>query len=109
MIQMGGENWKKRMGEICRKLVYEKIGEEDLYQRFHQKGELSDQMCFTITKDCSLGPKEAPPAKKSEEKKKTKPSEPKKKTEEKTPPAAAPKQEPKKAGGGEDAGRAVDI
>merc|ERR550525_1542826 len=35
-IQMGGESWSKRLGEICRKIVYEKVGEEDIYERFYR-------------------------------------------------------------------------
>jgi len=67
MIQMGGDNWKKRMGEICRRFVYDKVGEEEVYDRFHLHGELSpESMCFEVTKDCKKEKKET---KKSAEKK----------------------------------------
>jgi len=56
-IQMGGETWEKRLGEICRKFVYEKIGEDELYEHFHAKGEVSSDLCFRQTRDCQLGPK----------------------------------------------------
>jgi hypothetical protein len=56
-IQMGGETWEKRLGEICRKFVYEKIGEEELYDLFRSQGELSSDLCFRETRDCQLGPK----------------------------------------------------
>lgn len=69
MIQMGGENWKKRMGEICRKFVYDEVGEEELYNRFYRGKELSPEtMCFEITKDCK---KEKMEDQKSAEKKTT--------------------------------------
>merc|ERR1719197_1693976 len=56
-IQMGGETWEKRLGEICRKFVYDKIGEDELYDNFRTKGELSSDLCFSETRDCQLGPK----------------------------------------------------
>merc|ERR1712146_446288 len=58
-IQMGGETWEKRLGEICRKFVYEKVGEDEVYDHFRSKGELSTDLCFRETRDCRLGP-EAP-------------------------------------------------
>merc|ERR1712070_908029 len=66
-IQMGGETWEKRLGEICRKFVYEKIGEDELYDHFRVKGEVSSDLCFSETKDCQLGPK-APCSKENAEK-----------------------------------------
>jgi len=59
-IQMGGETWEKRLGEICRKIVYEKVGEDELYEEFRAKGELSSDLCFSETRDCQLGPKALP-------------------------------------------------
>lgn len=73
-IQMGGENWEKRLGEICRKIVYEKIGEDDIYEMFYTqyraerdgaanpvKG-LSESLCMSSEiQDCVTGP-ELPPA-----------------------------------------------
>merc|ERR1711924_480328 len=56
-IQMGGETWEKRLGEICRKFVYEKIGEEELYDSFRSRGEVSSDLCFHETRDCKMGPK----------------------------------------------------
>jgi len=61
-IQFGGETWEKRLGEICRKFVYEKIGEDELYEHFRKQGELSSDLCFQETRDCQLGP-ESPPKK----------------------------------------------
>jgi len=77
-IQMGGETWEKRLGEQCRKFIYEKIGEDELYDHFREHGEVSEDMCFTETHDCKkqkLGPEppvEAKKAKKSAAEKKAK-------------------------------------
>jgi len=64
-ISMGGETWEKRLGEICRKFVYEKIGEDELYDHFRAKGEVSSDLCFLETRDCKQGPKALPKAKAS--------------------------------------------
>merc|ERR1712187_140945 len=70
-IQMGGEKWEKRMGEICRKLVYETIGEDKVYEHFYSTGKLSESLCHESTRSChkfsskkdvdkvSRGPKQA--------------------------------------------------
>lgn len=55
-IQMGGETWEKRLGEICRKFVYDKIGEDELYDHFRSHGGVSSDLCFSETRDCELGP-----------------------------------------------------
>merc|ERR1719359_1923470 len=63
-IQMGGETWEKRLGEICRKFVYDKIGEDELYEHFRKYGTVSEDLCFQKTRDCKrvqLGPE--PPSK----------------------------------------------
>jgi len=66
-IQMGGETWEKRLGEICRKFVYEKVGEDEVYDHFHSQGEVSMDLCFHETRDCHLGPE--PPQKGNKAKK----------------------------------------
>merc|ERR1712187_831275 len=70
-IQMGGDKWEKRMGEICRKLVYETIGEDKVYEHFYSTGKLSESLCHESTRFChklsskkdvgkvSRGPKQA--------------------------------------------------
>jgi hypothetical protein len=63
-IQMGGETWEKRLGEVCRKFVYDKIGEDELYEHFRKYGAVSEDLCFQKTRDCKrvqLGPE--PPSK----------------------------------------------
>jgi hypothetical protein len=62
-IQMGGETWEKRLGEVCRKFVYDKVGEDELYDHFRKYGTVSQDLCFHSTRDCKhvpLGPE--PPA-----------------------------------------------
>jgi len=56
-IQMGGETWEKRLGEICRQFVYDKIGEDELYEHYRSQGSLSSDLCVRETRDCQLGPK----------------------------------------------------
>merc|ERR1712046_246859 len=46
-------------GEICRKFVYDKIGEDELYEHFRQEGTISPNLCVRETRDCQLGPKVA--------------------------------------------------
>lgn len=77
-IQMGGETWEKRLGELCRIFVFEKIGEEELYEHFRTHNKISNELCVSDTRDCAVehGPK--PPA--AAEKK---PAEPKAKKEKK--------------------------
>merc|ERR1711907_155937 len=58
-IQMGGETWEKRLGEICRKFVYEKVGEDELYEHFRKEGTISPELCVRETRDCNLSPEPA--------------------------------------------------
>jgi hypothetical protein len=68
-IQMGGESWTKRLGEICRKIVYERIGEDELYDMFYAKRfaeskgmetvpeGITESLCSKDLRDCIVGPK----------------------------------------------------
>lgn len=84
-IQMGGDTWKKRLSEICRKIVYEKVGEEDMYEYLYGKFKAGEDVdgkdfCTKKAKQCapvSAGP--LPPPKAKEEKKKDKPKKAKEK------------------------------
>jgi hypothetical protein len=74
-IQMGGETWEKRLGEICRTFVYDKIGEDEVYEHFRAKGGVSEDLCFSETRDCqraAFGPKALPSEKKTPSEKKEK-------------------------------------
>jgi len=84
-IQMGGDTWKKRLSEICRKIVYEKVGEEEMYEYLYGKFKAGEDVdgkdfCTKKAKQCapvSAGP--LPPPKAKEEKKKDKPKKAKEK------------------------------
>jgi hypothetical protein len=36
-IQMGGETWSKRLSEACRTIVYESVGEDELYDKYRDQ------------------------------------------------------------------------
>merc|ERR1712003_503725 len=55
-IQMGGETWERRLGEVCRKLVYDKVGEDELYDMFFQEGGLTEDLCFANVGHCGAEP-----------------------------------------------------
>jgi len=75
-IQMGGETWTKRLSEACRKIIYDRMGEDELYDKYREDGGLTEAICFSDLRDCSEGPavppkpKEAPPAEKPKAEKK---------------------------------------
>jgi len=83
-IQMGGETWKKRLAEICRKLVFEEVGEEETYEFLYGKFKASDEVdpkdfCLNEIRHCKptrLGPE--PPKPKEDTPKETKPKKEKK-------------------------------
>jgi len=74
-IQMGGESWNKRLGEVCRKTIYERLGEEEFYDRFYGAFTADEQgpdgrpaiesMCTRELGDCMTGP--MPPPKPADE------------------------------------------
>jgi len=47
-ISMGSDNWKKRLAEECRKLIYDRIGEEETYEMWRQNklGVNSTAVCY---------------------------------------------------------------
>jgi len=55
-IQMGGETWEKRLRELCRQFVYDKVGEDELYEHFYSGGAVSAELCSSQTHDCQ-GPR----------------------------------------------------
>lgn len=60
-IQMGGDSWDKRLSEFCRKLVYDKVGEEEVYEHFRASGnQLTHELCFEESRDCQTGPQALP-------------------------------------------------
>jgi len=51
-IQMGGDGWKNRMSAICRMLVNDKVGEEDLYEMYQNAGQIPESMCWNEAAQC---------------------------------------------------------
>lgn len=75
-IQMGGENWKKRLAEECRKLIFEQVGEDDFYSFLYGKLKDGDSLdardyCTKEAEYCKaqkLGPEAPKEEKKPKEK-----------------------------------------
>jgi len=58
-IQMGGETWTKRLSEACRTTVYERMGEDEMYDKYREEGGLTESVCYQDLRDCHHGPKVA--------------------------------------------------
>lgn len=95
-IQMGGETWGKRLSEACREIVYERIGEDELYDKYREDGGLTESVCFQDIRYCTTGPKKPPPPKESEadKPKEEKPKAKKEKKEKKEEKGASQKAKP---------------
>merc|ERR1712070_77547 len=106
-IQMGGDSWTKRLAEECRKIVFEKGGEEEMYDMFYAGfkkqadstvaidfGSVFKDVCDKELRFCKAGP-DAPPSSKAAKKEK-KPKEAKK-AEKKAPAAKKAEKKPKEA------------
>lgn len=52
-IQMGGQGWTNRLSEMCRTIVYDKVGEEELYEAFYSDGNIPEAMCYKEIRQCS--------------------------------------------------------
>jgi len=76
-IQMGGESWKKRMAEECRKITSERY-EDQIYQLW-QDGKLNKELCMENEPQCSAkdGKKKRKSKKDRKPKEKKLPKEPK--------------------------------
>merc|ERR1712139_498848 len=84
---MGGESWSRRLASECKEIVYDLVGEDEVFEMY--KGKDFGKTLCKASGHCSG---KAPGAKKKEKKKEDKKSE--KKAEKK--PAKAPKADPKK-------------
>lgn len=109
-IQMGGESWKKRLAEICRKIVFEKVGEEETYEYIYGKYKADKEadpkdFCLKEANYCTAGPKTPPKPKESrdndKEKKKAKEKKEKAKKQ-KAEKAESAKKEKSAASGAQD-------
>lgn len=78
-IQMGGETWSKRLSEACRSIIYERVGEDELYDKYREDGGLTEAVCYRDLRDCQTGPKTPPKPKEEPEVEKPKPKKEKKK------------------------------
>lgn len=77
-IQMGGETWSKRLSEACRSIIYERVGEDELYDKYREDGGLTEAVCYRDLRDCQTGPKTPPKPKVEAEAEKPKPKKEKK-------------------------------
>merc|ERR1712228_541498 len=55
VFQMSAEKWEKRMGEMCRTIVHEWIGEDRIYKHFGATGKLAQSLCHKSTRVCQKG------------------------------------------------------
>merc|ERR1719171_1175296 len=90
-IQMGGESWSRRLASECKEIVYDLVGEDEVFEMYKGK-DFGKKLC-KASGHCSG---KASEGKKKEKKKEDKKSE--KKTEKKVEKkeAKAPKADPKK-------------
>jgi hypothetical protein len=89
-IQMGGETWGKRLSEACREIIYEKLGEDEMYDKYREDGEITESVCYQDIRYCTTGPKSPPPPKEPEAEK-SKEEKPKAKKEKKDKKETKPK------------------
>lgn len=73
-IQMGGQGWANRLSEMCRTLVYDKVGEEELYERFYSNGKIHESLCDKEIRQCSGTSSKSATGKSSKKKAKAKAS-----------------------------------
>lgn len=52
-IQMGGQGWSNRLSEMCRTIVYDKVGEDELYKRFYSDHKIDESVCHQKISQCS--------------------------------------------------------
>merc|ERR1712224_838637 len=52
-IQMGGQGWTNRLSEMCRTIVHDKVGEDDLYEKFYSDRKIPESMCYKEMGQCS--------------------------------------------------------
>lgn len=51
-IQMSSKGWDNRLSDMCRSIVYDKIGEDELYEKFHTNMKIPDSMCYEEMAQC---------------------------------------------------------
>jgi hypothetical protein len=92
-IQMGGESWSRRLASECKEIVYDLVGEDEVYQMYKGK-DFGKKLC----KEAGYCSDKASEGKKKEKKKEKKADKKPEKTEKKAEKkeAKAPKADPKK-------------
>merc|ERR1719243_268087 len=90
-IQMGGDTWGRRLASECTEIVFDIVGEDEVYEMYKGK-DFGKSLC-KASGHCSG---KAPAAKKKKEKKEDKKSEKKTEKKAKKKEAKAPKADPKK-------------
>merc|ERR1712196_358558 len=51
-IQMGGKGWHNRLADLCRSIVFDKIGEEALYEKLYTQRKIPESVCFEEMAQC---------------------------------------------------------
>jgi hypothetical protein len=51
-IQMSSKGWDNRLSDMCRSIVYDKVGEDELYEKFHSNKRIPDSMCYEEVAHC---------------------------------------------------------
>jgi hypothetical protein len=51
-IQMGGKGWDNRLKDLCRSIVYDKVGEDELYEKYYTDRKIPDSMCYEEMAQC---------------------------------------------------------
>merc|ERR1719326_2637831 len=90
-IQMGGESWSRRLASECKEIVYDLVGEDEVFEMYKGK-DFGKKLCKASGHCNGKAPEAKKKEKKKEEKKEDKKSE--KKVDKKE--AKAPKADPKK-------------
>merc|ERR1711998_690975 len=88
-IQMGGESWSRRLASECKEIVYDLVGEDEVFEMY--KGKDFGKTLCKASGHCSG---KAPGTKKKEKKKEDKKSEKKAEKKEAKAPKADPKKDP---------------
>merc|ERR1711939_1272121 len=91
-IQMGGESWSRRLASECKEIVYDLVGEDEVYEMYRGK-DFGKKLC-KASGHCNAKAPEAKKKEKKEDKKSEKKTEKKAEKKEAKAPKADPKKDP---------------
>merc|ERR1711977_443321 len=96
-IQMGGESWSRRLASECKEIVYDLVGEDEVFEMYKGK-DFGKKLCKASGHCTGKAPEAKKKDKKKDEEKKKEDKKSEKKTEKKAEKkeAKAPKADPKK-------------